>query len=179
MNKIQRFSFFLRVFFQIAFILWPIMVICYWAFSQYLIPNFTHLISLIPANLEILHPITATDVFWGIVISILPSIIIMTILYFLINLFKLYEQGKIFTLQNVKYLKHIGITMLIGQVVNFVYEGLISFALTFHNPHGHQVSSFYFGTDDIYNIVIAIMIIVISWIMAEGCKLQDENQYTV
>lgn len=179
MNKIQRVSFFLRVIFQIALVLWPIMVIMYWSFSQYLIPNFIHIISLIPAGLEILHPITATDVFWGIVISVLPSAVIMTILYFLIKLFKLYEQGKIFTMLNVKYLKNIGVTMLIGQIVGLIYDGLISFALTFHNPPGHWVASVTFSNYDVYNILTAVMVIVISWIMEEGCKLQEENQYTV
>lgn len=179
MQKIQRVSFILRIIFQIAFVLWPIMIISYWVFSQYLIPNFTHLISLIPANLEILHPITATDIFWGITIGILPTTIVMTILYFLIKLFKSYEQGKIFTLQNVKYLKNIGITMLISQIVSFIYDGAISFALTYHNPPGHKIASITFGNYDAYNIVTAIMVIVISWVMAEGCKLQDENQYTV
>lgn len=179
MNKIQRVSLFLRVIFQIALVLWPILVITYWSFAQSLIPNFMGVISLIPHGLEILHPITTADAFWGFLISLLPSVIIMTILYFLIKLFKLYEQGKIFTLLNVKYIKNIGITMLIGQIVNFIYEGLITFALTFHNPAGHKVASVTFGSPDIYNILTAVMVIVISWIMAEGCKLQEENQYTV
>lgn len=179
MNKIQRVSLFLRVIFQLAFVAWPILVITYWSFAPSLIPNFMHIISFIPDRLEILHPITTGDAFWGCLISVLPSAIIMTILYFLIKLFKLYEEGKIFTRLNVKYLKNIGITMLIGQVINFISEGLMSFALTFHNPVGHRIASFSFGTPDVYNILTAIMVIVISWIMAEGCKLQEENQYTV
>lgn len=179
MNRIQRISLILRVVFQIAFVLWPIMLITYWSFAPRLIPSFSYFIRLIPDGLEILHPITPTDACWGLLIGLLPSAIIMAILYFLIKLFKLYEQGKIFTVLNVKYIKNVGITMLIGQVVNFIYEGLISFALTFHNPAGHKVATVSFGTFDVYNILTAIMVIVISWIMAEGCKLQEEHQYTV
>ena len=78
----------------------------------------------------------------------------MMILYFLIKLFKLYEQGKIFALSNVKYLKKIGICMLINQEVSFIYEALISFVLTLHNPAGHHTASISFGTYDIYNIVM-------------------------
>jgi hypothetical protein len=69
--------------------------------------------------------------------------------------------------------------MLVGQVVNIIYEALISFALTFHNPAGHRVVVAGFDNLDVYNILTATMIIVISWIMAEGCRLQEENQYTV
>jgi hypothetical protein len=179
MNKIQRVSLFLRVFFQIAFVSWPIVLIMYWGFAKYSIPSFAYFIRLIPDGLEILHPITTTDAFWGFIIGLLPTTIIMMILYFLIKLFKLYEQSKIFTTLNVKYIKNIGITMLIGQGVNLIYEALITFALTFHNPAGHKIASITFGTFDVYNIITAIMVIVISWIMAEGCKLQEEHQLTV
>lgn len=183
MNKIQRVSSFLRVIFQVAMVAWPLMLMLYWIlaprhgseFHGYNLP----IVNFIPNGLEILHPITTTDVFWGVVIGLLPLVVIMTIFYFLTKLFKLYEQGKIFTALNVRYIKNIGITMLIGQVVNFIYEALISFALTFHNPAGHKFSSISFGSFDMYNIITAIMVIVISWIMAEGCKLQEENQYTV
>jgi hypothetical protein len=41
------------------------------------------------------------------------------------------------------------------------------------------MASVSFDTYDIYNIVTAIMVIVISWIMAEGCKLNEEQQLTV
>ena len=178
MNKIQRVSLFLRIFFQIALLIWPILLIIYWSFASTLIPK-ADFLSLIPSHLEILHPITSKDAFLGFVIGLLPLTIEMTIFYLLSKLFKLYEQGKIFTLRNVKYIKNIGITMLIGQLVQFIYEGLISFALTYHNPSGHKVALFTFGNYDAYNIVTAVMIIVISWIMAEGCKLQEESKYTV
>jgi hypothetical protein len=178
MYKIQRFSLYLRIFFQIAFVIWPIWLILYWVSAPHRF-DFLSIISFIPWQLEILHPLTNADIIWGFCISLLPTAIVMTILYFLIKLFRLYERGKIFTLLNVKYLKNIGITMLIGQVVGFFYYCLISFALTWHNPPGHKVASFTFSNYDIYNIVTAIMIIVIAWVMAEGCKLQEEQRYTV
>ncbi|MFA6408802.1 MAG: DUF2975 domain-containing protein [Gammaproteobacteria bacterium] len=178
MNKIQRVSLFLRIIFQIALVIWPILLVTYWSFAEYFISK-ADFLSLIPGHLEILHPITTADAFWGFVIGLLPLVVTMTILYFLTKLFKLYEKGKIFTLSNVKYIKNIGITMLIGQVVHFIYDLLISFALTFHNPAGHKVALFTFGNYDAYNIITAIMVIVISWIMAEGCKLQEESKYTV
>jgi hypothetical protein len=184
MNKIQRVSFFLRVIFQIAFVVLPLMLALYWIFAPQLNLNSMrhHLpigISCIPDGTEILHPITSADALWGFLIGLLPTVIEMMILYFLIKLFKLYEQGKIFTLSNVEYLKKIGICMLINQGASFIYEALISFALTLHNPAGHHAASVSFGTYDIYNIVTAIMVIVISWIMAEGCKLNEEQQLTV
>lgn len=183
MNKIQRVSLFLRFVFQIAFVVLPLMLALYWIFAPQLNLNSMHynlpIINFIPDGIKILHPITGVDALWGFLIGLLPTTIEMMILYFLIKLFKLYEQGKIFALSNVKYLKKIGICMLINQEVSFIYEALISFVLTLHNPAGHHTASISFGTYDIYNIVTAIMVIVISWIMAEGCKLNEEQQLTV
>lgn len=178
MNKIQRASVFLRVIFQIAFVMWPLILALYWIFSVPQVPS-PLIISFIPNGTEILHPLTRADTLWGFLIGLLPTAIEMIIIYFLIKLFKLYEQGKIFTLSNVEYLRKIGIFMLINQGAGFIYDALITFVLTMHNPRGHWSSSFTFSNHDVYNIVTAIMVIVISWIMAEGCRLQEEQKYTV
>jgi hypothetical protein len=136
-------------------------------------------VSFIPNGTEILHKITRIEALWGFLIELLPTVVEMMIIYFFIKLFKLYEQGKIFTLPNVEYLRKIGICMLINQGVGFIYDGLISFMLTLHNPAGHHLSLVTFSNYDVYNIVTAIMVITISWIMAEGCKLNEEQQLTI
>lgn len=178
MNKIQRVSSFLRIVFQIAFVVLPLILALYWIFASTSISD-KIFFSFIPKGTEILHPITAVDAILGFLIGLLPTAIQILIIYLLYKLFQLYEQGKIFTLSNVEYLRKIGICMLINQGVGFIYDLLISFVLTRHNPPGHHVASFTFGNYDIYNIITAIMVIVISWVMAEGCKLQDEQQFTV
>lgn len=177
-NKIQRVSKFLRVIFQIAFVVWPLMLALYWVLLLHHGAN-NLLVDFIPKGTEILHPITRTDAFLGFLIGLLPTTIGMIIIYFLIKLFKLYEQGKIFTLSNVEYLRKIGTFMLINEGAGFIYDALITFVLTMHNPKGHWVSSFTFSNYDLYAIFTAIMVIVISWIMAEGCKLNEEQQLTV
>lgn len=179
MDKIQRVSIFLRIIFQTAMVVWPIWLIVYWSFAPHFIPDYLGTIRFVPENIEILHPITTSDAFWGFTIGLLPLAVTMMIFYFLIKLFKLYEQGKIFTMLNVKYIQNIGITMLIGQIVNVIYDLLITLVLTFHNPAGHKYMSVAFSSYDAYNVITAIMIIVISWIMAEGCKLHEENKYVV
>ena len=180
MQKIHKLSLILRVFFQITFIAMPIMLIIFWLFAPFFYQNF-HAFSgyYIPSGIEILHPLTWLNCLLGFMIDLLPTAVSMTIVYFLIKLFKLYECGEIFTKQNAKYIGNIAWTMLIGQVVGFIYEGLLSFAMTFNNPSGHRLSFFTFGTYDIYNILTAVMLIVISWVMVEGAKLNDEQKYTV
>jgi hypothetical protein len=184
MNKIQRVSLCLRLFFQFAFVALPVAVMLFWFLAPVLFVHNRGLFDqikefFISAHVQILHPLTAIDAIWAFIVSLLPTAVTMTILYFLIRLFKLYEQGEIFTINNVRYLKNIGYTMLVGQLINFVYELLITTVLTINNPAGHKYASFDFGTHDLYNLLTAIMIIVISWVMAEGCKLQEEQKYTV
>lgn len=103
----------------------------------------------------------------------------MITFYFLIKLFQLYERTEIFTLRNVTYIRNIGYAMLVKQLLNPVYQGLITGALTFNNPHGYRYATIGFGSTDLIAIVTALIIILVSWIMAEGCKLNDEQKYIV
>jgi hypothetical protein len=102
-------------------------------------------------------------------------------LYFLIKLFKLYEQGEIFSIRNVNFIRKTGYTMLIGQLINPVYQVLISVTLTWHNKlHGvPRYATIAFDGTSVGIILTSLMIILISWIMAEGCKLREEQQLTV
>ena len=74
---------------------------------------------------------------------------------------------------------NIGILILAGQIIGFIHEILIGIVLTMHNPVGHRLASFNFDSYNVYFIVIAIMIILISWIMGEAVKLKEEQQYIV
>lgn len=180
MNKIQKVSFFLRSFFQIIFFVLPILLVLFWLFAPVLYPLYPYAATyFIPSGIEILHPLSVTNCLFGFLINLLPTVVTMYILHFLIKLFSLYEKGAIFTYENAKYIKKIAITMLIGQFVRFIYEVLISIALTIDNPAGHRVGTITFNNYDVYNIITAIMLIVISWIMAEGAKLKEEQSLTV
>lgn len=180
MNKIQRVSLFLRVVFQIAFVIFPVSLAAYAICVQYItIESLSNsgwfaVTSFLPRNIEILHPITLIDSVWIFFLGSMPTGIAMLILYFLIKLFRFYEQGKIFTFFNAKYLRNIGVVMLVGKVVNIIYQLL----LTYYNSD-HKFMSISYDTYDIYGVIVAIMVIVISWIMVEGCKLQEEQKYIV
>ena len=95
------------------------------------------------------------------------------------RLFNLYQKGTIFAIDNVRYIRNIGIVMLLWEIVSPFYQVLVTFILTSQNPPGHHFVTFSINSIDISTTIIAVIIIVVSWIMREGVELQQEQQYTV
>lgn len=189
MHKIKRASFFFRIIFQIAFFLLPVILAIFWWVGPSMESFSSHQgffgqtgISFIPESISrdvIAQPMTGTTKILGFLVSLIPVMVAEFILYCLIQLFRLYERGEIFSLQNVNYIKKIGYALLIRQALNPVYFALISATLSWNNPVGKRFISVSFTGENLGFIVMALLIIVISWIMAEGCKLREEQQYTV
>lgn len=103
----------------------------------------------------------------------------MLISYFFIKLFRNYEYKNIFSLNNVHIVRNIGYTLIIWQILIPIRQALLSLLLTWHNGPGKRVLVAHFDNNNITIILIAFIVILISWIMAEGYKLQQEQKYTV
>lgn len=182
MNKIQRVSFIFRILFQISFIAIPLLQVFVWIraphgfgeHTQFAYQYLNHHLQTL-----VLHEISLQEKLLGFLISLIPVSIELFIVFFLIKLFKRYEQGEIFSFENVKTIKNIGYSLLISQLLNPIYEGLMSLLLTWHNPPGHRIAVISFGTVNLMTIITALLVILISWIMAEAFKLQEEQIYTV
>lgn len=180
MDKIKKVSFIFRILFQSLFICLPIIVGMLWFFAPAVIGSKTGIIlSAIPQSLEIAEPLSASTKFLGFLIDLIPLAIIEFILYCLIKLFSLYEKAEIFTLKNVRYIKNVGYALLIGQLLNPLYQALLTMVLTWHNPPGHKVITISISGIDISLIFTGVLTILISWVMAEACKLQEDQKYTI
>ena len=184
MQKIQRVSFLFRVLFQVLFIAIPIALIYFWINAPAPIPPATVpygvSLSFIPEGTEILAPLTTNIKLLGFVICLLPVGIGEIILYALIKLFRSYEKGEIFMIESVQWIKRIGWTLLIGQIlVNPIFEALISYVLTMHNPPHHRYAFISFHAVNVGLMLMAILTILISWIMADACKLREEQTLTI
>ncbi len=176
-------SMFFRILFQIIFIALPILMISSWLTATGTLNTFYGLIQVnfIP-NLyldNMLHPLSLSERLLALGVSAIPMIIYLYILFTLIQLFKLYEQGEIFSLQNVRYIRHSGYALLLTQIINPFYEGLMGLVLTWNNPPGHRFAGISLSHTNIGIVLIALVILLISWIMTEGCKLNEEQQYTI
>lgn len=181
MNKIQRVSTFFKWLFQIICIALPVSSIVFWMSAPASITIVHHalVINDIPKSIQILHPLSSATKLLGFVISLIPLAVNLFVLYFLIRLFQLYEKCEIFSLKNVRYIKYIGYTLFIGQLINPIYEALLSAALTWHNPHGERMAVISFSGTNMAILLTALLIILISWIMAEGHQLAEDQKYTI
>lgn len=181
MQKIQKVSLLFRILFQVLFVLFPMITVLLWFYAPTPLgsPQMGIMLRAFSENINILHPLSLTTKFLGFIVSLIPLIISEFILYFLIKLFMLYEKGQIFALKNVYYINKIGCTLLIGQVLNPIYEALISGVLTWHNPPGHRFMTISLSGTNLGILLVGFLVILISWIMAEGYKLREEQKYTI
>jgi hypothetical protein len=183
-TKIKRVSSFFRWLFLVLLIAVPIVHIISWISAPVPIDvsgKFGFLVSPVPKTVEVLHTLSLTTKIYGFLVTAIPVAVIEFILYFLIRLFKLYERGEIFTIDNVNYIKKTGIALLIMPLVRLISEGVVSAIVTWGNPigSGTRKSVITLTGIDLSLLLTAFVIILISWIMAEGCRLREEQQLTV
>lgn len=181
-SKIKKISLLFCWLFQALFIGVPLVHIIAWFNAPVPIDlsgNFGFLVNVIPKHTEVLHPLSASTRLFGFLIDCIPMILIELIIYFLIRLFKLYQRAEIFSLQNVNYIKNIGYTLLLLQVVRPLCDGVLSGILTLNNPAGHRYIKVTITGTNLSMVLTAFIIILVSWIMVEGCRLREEQQLTV
>jgi hypothetical protein len=109
----------------------------------------------------------------------IPTVITMMTFYYLVKLFQLYANNIIFSDQNVSYLRKIGLLFFYQVIASIVIQPIISMILTFDAAKGGHIISLSFGGEDVSRLVIAGIAILISWIMEEGRKLEEETALTV
>lgn len=102
-----------------------------------------------------------------------------SIFWILMNIFKLYEAGNVFTSVNIKYYRLLSFSFLGIAVITPIEGALLSLILTSHNPIGEKLLSVSASTSELYDIVAALVIMVIAWVMYEGQKLDEDKQLTI
>lgn len=182
MDRIKTVSHWFRILFQAVFVFESVILVWFWMNGAQT-PTLWGSIhpTILPLNINVSIPATMSPLtkLLGFLVSCIPTGITLGVYYCLIKLFSLYERAEIFTATNVNYIKKIGYLLLASALVEPFYEALITFILSFHAEPGHRFATASFGTTNISEIVMALIIILVSWIMTEGCKLRDEQAYTV
>lgn len=207
MKKIQRISQLIRIIFQLSFIVSILFFIWCWSQSSttvsdinnhgvdalsysyhYQSPAPKHTIALgfgysldaMPLHLKMPENLNLASKLSAIFISALPELISLLMLYFLIKLFRNYERAEIFSLTNVKYIRYIGLTLLLYHLLRPIFQTAMLYVLTpAMQGMGPITLSIGLSGFDVGMILVAIIIILNSWIISEGYQLQQEQQYTV
>lgn len=181
MEKIGRLSKILQVILWSFFFFLPIITGVSWIFFEefYQVGMMDRMHDVNISGLPFVLPLSLWSRGLGFVVSMIPATVDMVVLWYLIKLFSLYARGDVFTATNVRYIRRVGVAMLIGQALNPFYQSLLTIAITLGNPKGQRMISLGIGSSNLSEIVTAIMIIVVAWIMDEARKLQEEQALVI
>jgi hypothetical protein len=94
-------------------------------------------------------------------------------------IFKNYSQGQVFTLKNAKQFRNLGMLFFMDIIAQPLYTLLFTLAATWHNPEGQRTLLVQISPSTIENICYGALIIVISWVMIEASRLNEEQTLTV
>lgn len=97
-------------------------------------------------------------------------------LHQLAALFRLYENGSIFTEQSVACFRALGRTMLVWVLCHFVKNSLISVALTLGNPPGQRMITLGLDASDFGGLFVGGVVLTITWVMDEARKIKEDNE---
>lgn len=182
MYEIQKQSRRVRMLFQSLFLLVPITVLYYWLTVQTAYDFLTSL-GIIELSLDINSytqaPLTLSTRVLAIIVSLLFCCIINYALKVLVHLFRNYESGQIFSLENAICYQKLGYSLFYWVAGSVVYGAVMSVILSFNNPPGERVLMVGFEGMDALTIVFGFIILIISWVMKEGYVLADESQHTI
>lgn len=179
MKKLMKVSHNFKILFQFLLLFFPIATLAVWIFIDKL-PMY-----MIESNLGLGSNIAQHFLFTplskslGFLISLLSTGVIMYGILQFITLFKNYEKGNVFSIQNVSYYRKIGYTLFYYVVANLISRPFMSLALTFQNPPHHKMISISFGSNDLFIMITGGLVLLVSWVMQEAYKISEENAQTI
>lgn len=101
------------------------------------------------------------------------------IYFYLFKLFSYYQQGEIFTIDNIACLKNIGKILLFWILLNAFYPVLVSLFIRFAGFSDKLAIYLNFGSDEIFYLVSGLVIYVIAWVMTMAIELKQEQELVV
>ncbi len=180
-QKIREMSRILKILFMIAACSLPVLNAGYWITSGYpFLPGwavsgpFPHFEGIVP-----LSEMSGLIKFLGFLVTLIPTSFNVFAFVLLSKLFRTFENLEFFSKSSVQCLRKMGYCILLNQLIYPVFCALISFTLTMSNPPGSRMISISLGTPQFSLLIIGSIIILISWIMDEGRKMQEEQAATV
>ncbi len=147
----------------------------YWASFNHLPDGFIELPVAVAAN----QTLSYSSLALAFCVSLIPVSVAMFGMVTLTKLFKLYENAIVFAAENVKYVRRLGYILIYWVIASAIFTTLISIVISFANPPGQRMMVAEFQISDLSTLLIGAIVILISWIMEEGRKLEEETAHTI
>ena len=174
-ERIQRASKRLGYLLLVIFWIMPVINALVWIFINRL-PELMYR-NMLPYFVSV--PLPASARLMGFAVVMIPTAVVMSGVFYLMRLFKLYEQGQIFRLANVRCYRNLSRVLLWWFAAGIVHKSLLSVALTLHNPPGRRILTLELGSSDLTALLVGGILAIIAWVMEEGRKLQEEQDLTI
>ena len=127
--------------------------------------------------IEVSLPLSTGRSLIGYFPSMISTMLTVALLWQLIVLFRLYEKGIIFELQNTECFKKLSYLLIATPFVELLMDVLLSLALSFSD--GHWNMSFTIDDSDITMMIIGFIVRVIAVVMEKAAVLQEESELTI
>ncbi len=172
-TQIQRTSKRFRLLFAGLTIVVPLLNLIYWL-------SFNHLPEELLTGLPVTPNQDLPPLFLGLalLVSMIPISVAMYGFRILTSLFRLYENGHVFTSENVHLVRKLGYVVIAWVFASFIFAGLISLVVTHGLPHLPTLA-LEVSLSDFLGVVMGAIVVLISKVMDEGRRLEDQQMYTV
>jgi hypothetical protein len=115
----------------------------------------------------------------GYVYASLTVAVALKLTFHLVRLFSLYADGKIFSAENVRQIRQIGVTVLLfpaAWIVGLVLPAILP-AVGVTGAGGPPVFAQFVGS--VQSVIFGLIVIIVSWIMDVGRQLREEQDLVV
>ncbi|MGL4249872.1 MAG: DUF2975 domain-containing protein [Aeromonas sp.] len=113
----------------------------------------------------------------GTLVQLLPDLIFMMILWQLHQLFRGYRHGLLFTFEQIRRYRQIGLLLCAAFVLALVHSALLDIALTISGPK--ILGTIIFNTSDLRELLAGLIVLALALVMREAKLMTDEQQLTV
>jgi hypothetical protein len=119
--------------------------------------------------------LTMSQKYLAFLINGIPTSLTILMMIRALQLFSLYRKMEIFSQNNVMLLASIARLMILRQVIEPLYQALLSPTLTWHNPPGQKLIAIGLNSVNFGLLTLGICLLLVSAIMQEGLKMKTEN----
>jgi len=152
----------------------PLCLAAYWFFLNEL-PQSMYAPLPVAPSAELGHGLRLL----GFLVTMIPCGVLLYALSRLRRLFALYRKGIIFDAQNVACYRDLGKSLLCWAGAAFIQTPLLSMIITLPNPPGTRLFMLGIGSGELDCLFLGGLVLLISWVMDEGRRLDEEQALTV
>jgi len=128
---------------------------------------------------ELVGPLTWDVRLLALLAMAVPTALTSYVLWNLALLFRSYSRDEVFTDDNTRRLRRVGVFLLVRELLSPLEGAALSVILTMHNPPGGHMLTLSLEDSNLTSIVTALTIIVAAHVMAQARVMQAEAELTI